>query len=385
MSFDALNEEQSQLRDSLQRAMRKILTPDYLHRMDQEGRYPHEAYRAWVELGLTGRGIPEQYGGFGGTIEDLALIAEDLATWSYDLSTAYTVPLFTGQTLLKCGREEQKAEFLPQLAEGKIRMSVCISEPSAGSDVAAIQTRAVADGDHWVLNGQKVWITGAGADNTLLHVYARTDSKVSARKGLSIFLIENTHPGIELRKLEMLGRRGAGSYEVFLSDVRVHKSRILGELNRGWDYLLAGLQGERVLTSAAYAGASQSVVDLAASHARERRQFGKSIAEFQAISHMLADMQTEASAARLLAFAAAAKLARGEDALREVSMAKLFGSETYIKLANQGMQIMGASGYSLEYPMQRHFRDARSTTTGAGSSQMQRSTIASTMNLVPAR
>jgi alkylation response protein AidB-like acyl-CoA dehydrogenase len=374
-----LNEDQRLLRESIYRAMARILTPEYMRRIDAEGLYPYEAYDAWVELGLTGRGIPERYGGFGGSVEDLALIAEDLAYWSYDVSTAYTVPLFTALTLLKCGREEQKAEFLPRLVDGRMRMSVCISEPSAGSDVSAIKTRATRSGDGWILNGQKLWTTAAGAKDGMLQIYAKTDPDAPARKGLSIFLVENDTPGIECRKLDMLGRRAAGTYEVFIKDVRVHESRVLGEVNRGWEYLLSGLQGERMLTSAAYAGSSQKVVDLASAYGKERQQFGKAIGDFQAIAHMLADMQTEVDAARLLAYNAAGRLSRGLDALREVSMAKLFGSETYAKVANQGMQIMGAYGYSMEYEMQRHFRDARSTTIGAGSSQMQRNTIASTM------
>ncbi|MEN3292835.1 MAG: hypothetical protein V7642_2088 [Burkholderiales bacterium] len=376
-----LNQDQQLLRDSIHKAMAKILTPEYMQRIDRDGAYPYEAYAAWVELGLTGRGIPEQYGGYGGSIEDLALIAEDLGYWSYDVSTAYTVPLFTALTLLKCGREEQKAEFLPKLADGRMRLSVCISEPSAGSDVAAMKTRATRDGNQWVLNGQKLWTTGAGARDNMLLIYARTDPDASPKKGLSVFLVENDTPGIECRKLDMLGRRATGTYEVFITDVRVDESRVLGEVNRGWEYLLSGLQSERVLTSAGYIGSAQKVVDLASSYAKERRQFGRAIGEFQAISHMLADMQTEVDAARLLAYRAAGRLSRGLDALREVSMAKLFGSETYAKVANQGMQIMGAYGYSMEYEMQRHFRDARSTTVGAGSSQMQRNTIASTMGL----
>lgn len=381
MHFE-LNQDQRLLRESIHRAMAKILTSEYMRRIDRDGLYPYEAYDAWVALGLTGRGIPEEYGGFGGSIEDLALIAEDLAYWSYDVSTAYTVPMFTALTLLKCGREEQKTEFLPKLADGRMRMSVCISEPSAGSDVGAIRTRATRDGNEWVLNGQKLWTTGAGARDNMLQIYARTDPDAPAKKGLSVFLVENDAPGIECRKLDMLGRRATGTYEVFITDVRVHESRVLGEANRGWDYLLSGLQAERVLTSAGYAGAAQKVVDLASGYAKERRQFGRAIAEFQAISHLLADMQTEVDAARMLVYRAAGRLSRGLDALREVSMAKLFGSETYAKVANHGMQIMGAYGYSMEYEMQRHFRDARSATVGAGSSQMQRNTIASTMGLM---
>ncbi len=373
-------QEQRHLHDSLHKVMKKLVTPEYLRRMDEQGIYPYDAYDAWVELGLTGLGLGPEFGGYGGTIEDLALVSEQLGYWSYDLATAYMVPLFTSQTLLKHGRTEQKKEFLPKLVDGSMRMSVCISEPSAGSDVSGIKTKAVREGDQWVISGQKLWTTAGGARDTMLQVYAITDPDVSTKKGLSIFMIENNTPGVVWKKNEMLGRRGVGTYEIFFDQVRVADERILGQRNEGWKYLLSGLQFERALTSSAYAGASQNVVDMATQYASERQQFGKPIIAFQAIAHMLADMQTEVSASRLLAYDAAGRLARGLNALREVSMAKLFGSETYAKVANQGMQIMGAYGYSMEYAMQRHFRDARSTTIGAGSSQIQRNTIVSTMH-----
>ena len=379
MCFE-LNQDQRHLRESIERVMQQIITPEYLRRMDEEGHYPYEAYEAWVKLGLTGLGLDPEYGGYGGTMEDLALVSEQLGYFSYDLATAYMVPLFTGQTLLKHGRLEQKNEFLKKLINGTLRMSVCISEPSAGSDVSAIQTKATRDGDEWVVSGQKLWTTAAGANNTILQVYAVTNPNVPKKEGISIFLIDNNSVGVTLKKNEMLGRRGVGTYEVFFDEVRIPYTRILGELNEGWKYLLSGLQLERALTSSAYVGASQSVVDIATQYASDREQFGKRIIEFQAIGHMLADMQTEVTAARLLAYDSAGRLAQEMNALREVSMAKLFGSETYVKVANQGMQIMGAYGYSMEYPMQRHFRDARSTTIGAGSSQMQRNTILSTMD-----
>ena len=381
MHDDDLSEQQRQLRDSLARVMGDFATPDTLRRLDREAAYPEEAYRAWVGLGLLGLGIPEQYGGVGGGMADLALVSEDLAYWSYDVSTAYTVPLFSALTVLRCGREEQKAELLPALAAGRLRLSVCISEPDAGSDVSAIRTRAARDGHGWVLSGQKLWATAAGAPDNVMLVYARSDPDAPPRQGMSVFLVANDLPGVQCRKLDMLGRRATGSYEVFLDEVRLPADRVLGEPGQGWRYLLSGLQAERALTSAGYVGAAQKVVDLAAAYAGERRQFGKPIAAHQAIAHMLADMQTEVEAARLLAHRAAIRMDRGLDSLREVSMAKLYGSETYARVANQGMQIMGAHGYSMEHEMQRHFRDARSTTIGAGTSQMQRSLIASTMGL----
>jgi alkylation response protein AidB-like acyl-CoA dehydrogenase len=378
-----LTDDQRMYRDSLGRVMTRLATPEYLSRIDREGLYPYEIYQGWVELGLFRIGFPEAYGGIGGDLRDLLLISQDLAYWSYDVYTAYSVPLYTALTLLKIGSEEQKQEFLPALMDGGLRLSTSISEPSAGSDVSALKTTARRVDGGWVLNGQKLWNTAAGSRGNVLQVLARTDTSASPRKGMSMFLVPNDTAGVECRKLDMLGRRATGTYEVFFTDVFVPEHRLVGGLDQGWDGLLACLQTERLLTSAGYVGSAQKVVDLALAYAKEREQFGRAIGEFQTIAHMLADMQTEVDAARLLVQRAAAVILAGGDALREVSMAKLYGSETYAKVANQGMQIFGAYGYSMEFEMQRHFRDARSTTVGAGSSQMQRNAIAATMGLKP--
>ena len=378
-----ITDDQNMYLDSLHRVMSKLATEDYLQRIDREGVYPDEIYKAWVELGLFRIGFPEAYGGLGGDLKDLLLISQELAHWSYDIYSAYSVPLYTALTLLKIGSEAQKQTFLPALMEGKIKLSTSISEPSAGSDVSAIQSYAKAVDGGWLLNGQKLWNTAAGANGNVLQVLARSDLDAPARSGMSMFLVPNDSPGVECRKLDMLGRRGTGTYEVFFTDVFIPASNLVGELNKGWRGLLACLQTERVLTSAGYVGSAQKVVDISLNYAKERSQFGKNIGDFQVIAHMLADMQTEVDASRLLVERAASIIISGADAMREVSMAKLFGSETYAKVSNQGMQIFGAYGYSMEYEIQRHFRDSRSTTVGAGSSQMQRNTIAGSMGLKP--
>ena len=256
-----------------------------------------------------------------------------------------------------------------------------MSEPDAGSDVGAMRTSARRDGDHWIINGQKLWATGAAATNNVINVYVKTDSKAHYRQGLSLFLVDNTTPGVEMRKLDMLGRRCVGTYEIFFKDVRVSADRLVGAENKGWDCILSGLQVERITSSAGNVGAAQACVDLAIQYAKERSQFGRPIGTFQAIAHMLADMQTEVEAARTLMWRAAWMVAEGQDALREISMAKLFTSETYVKVANLGMQIFGGYGYNMEFDMQRHFRDARASTVSAGSSQMQRNIIAGLMGL----
>jgi alkylation response protein AidB-like acyl-CoA dehydrogenase len=198
---------------------------------------------------------------------------------------------------------------------------------------------------------------------------------------MSLFLVDNATPGLELRKLDMLGRRCTGTYEIFLKDVRVPADRLIGGENKGWDVVLAGLQVERIFSAASSCGGAQAVVDLALQYAKDRKQFGRAIGTFQAIAHMLADMQTEVEAVRSLVLRAAWMVASGQNALKEITMAKLMASETYVKVASQGMQIFGGYGYNMEFDMQRHFRDSRMATVAAGSSQIQRNLIANLMGL----
>lgn len=375
------SDEQNMLRESVRRMMQKLATPEYIRRLDREQAYPYELYEAWVEMGLLRVPFPEEQGGLAGGILDMAIIAEELSRKSFDLFTAYGASVFCGLNVLRKGTEEQRQYWIPKLLAGEIKMSVSMSEPDAGSDVGAIRTTAQRDGDQWVINGQKLWATGAGAKGNVINVYVRTDTKAHYRQGLSLFLVDNNTPGVQLRKLDMLGRRCVGTYEIFFDDVRVPANRLVGGENRGWDVLLAGLQIERITSTAGHCGAAQAVIDLALDYAKERRQFGRPIGTFQAIGHLLADMQTEVEAARSLMWRAAWIASEGQDALREISMAKLFASETYVKVANHGMQILGSYGYSMEFDMQRHFRDARSVTIGAGTSQMQRNLIANLMGL----
>ena len=380
MDFE-FSEEQNLLRDAVRTMMDRIATPEYVRRLDREQAYPTELYQAWVDMGLIGLPFPEVYGGSSGSVIDMVILAEELSRKSADFYMAYAGSIFCGLNVLRKGSDEQKKRWLGQLLEGKIRMSISMSEPDAGSDVGAMRTTARRDGDHWVINGQKVWATGAGAKDNVINVYVKTDTSVNYRQGMSLFLVENTTPGLEIRKLEMLGRRCVGTYELFFNDVRVPADQLIGGENKGWECVLSGLQIERLCSAAGNCGAAQAAVDLALEYAKERKQFGRPIGTNQAIAHMLADMQTEVDAARTLTWRAAWMVASGRDALREISMAKLMSSETYVKVANQGMQILGGYGYNMEFDMQRHYRDARSATVAAGSSQMQRNVIAGLMGL----
>jgi alkylation response protein AidB-like acyl-CoA dehydrogenase len=380
MDFE-FSEEQRLLRESVRKMMAKHATPEYVRRLDREQAFPDELYAEWLKMGLFRMPFPEEYGGLGGNVIDMVIIAEELSYKSFDLFTAYGGPVFCGLNILRKGTEEQKRHWIPKMLAGEVKFSISMSEPDAGSDIGSMRTSAKRDGDAWVINGQKLWATGAGARGNVINVYVKTDPAVFYRKGMSLFLVDNTAPGVELRKLNMLGRRCTGTYEIFFTDVRVPPERLVGGENNGWQVVLSGLQVERITSTAGYIGGMQAILDLALDYAKERKQFGRPIGTNQVMAHMLADMQTELEASRLLMWRAAWLLAGGQDALKEISMAKLFASETYAKLANLGMQVMGAYGYNMEFDMQRHFRDARSATIGAGTSQMQRNLIAGLMGL----
>ena len=374
-------EEQRLLRDSVRKLLQKHATPDYVRKHDRERTYPEELFQAWAEAGLIGLPFPEQYGGSGGSLMDMVVVAEEIAHVSADLVMAYTGGIFCGLNLVRKASEEQKRYWLPKFMTGKIKFSISMSEPDAGSDIGAMRTTAVKDGNEWVIDGQKIWASTAGAKNNVICLYVKTDPKAHYRQGMSLFLVDNDTPGLTLRKLDMLGRRATGTYELTFDKVRVPPDRLVGGENKGWDCVMSGLQVERATSSAGNVGASQGVIDLAVQYAKDRKQFGRSIGTNQAIAHMLADMQTEVEAARALMWRAAWMVSTNQDALREITMAKLFSSETYVKVASQAMQVLGGFGYSEEFDMARHYRDARAATIAAGTSQIQRNLIANLMGL----
>jgi alkylation response protein AidB-like acyl-CoA dehydrogenase len=374
-------EEQRMLRDSVRKLLQKHATPEYVRKHDRERTYPEELFQAWAAAGLLGLPFPEEYGGAGGSLMDMVIVAEEIARVSADLVMAYTGGIFCGLNVLRKASEEQKRHWLPKFLAGEIKFSISMSEPDAGSDIGAMRTIAVKDGNEWVIDGTKIWASTAGAKNNVICVYVKTDTKAHYRQGMSLFLVDNDTPGLTLRKLDMLGRRATGTYELTFDKVRVPPDRLVGGENKGWDCVMSGLQVERATSSAGNVGAAQGVIDLALQYAKDRKQFGRPIGANQVIAHMLADMETEVEAARTLMWRAAWMVSSGQDALREITMAKLFTSETYVKVANQAMQVLGAMGYTEEFDMARHYRDARASTIAAGTSQIQRNLIANLMGL----
>ncbi len=376
-----LTTEQKMLKKSVNDFMKKECTVEFLRQQDEEEAYPYKLYKKMAKLGWFGLAYPEEYGGSGLSATDFILLAEEMARFSFEVTAGFGLTVFCGLIVLKHGTQEQKDYYIPDVISGKQRLSIAISEPEAGSDAAALSTTAVSDGDHWVINGQKTFQTAADIDNTTMCVFVRTDEDLPKHKGISLILVPNDIPGITITRIKTLARKMIHTCEVFFDNVRVPKTNLVGKLNNGMKILISGLELERLFACSSYNGSAQAAMDLALDYAKKRQQFGKPIASFQAIAHMLADMQTEIDAARLLTQRAIWMYDQGIPCMKEVSMAKLFGSETYVKIANQGMQIMGGYGYTMEYEMQRHFRDSRVLTVSAGSSQMQRTGIAKALGV----
>lgn len=377
----SVSEEQKMLLETTATLMSRHADPAEIGKWDLERRYPEELYAKWAEAGLIQFPFPEEYGGLGGDAADVALLVEELSKSSADLCMPYSSAIFCGLNILRNGSEAQKRRWLPPLLSGGIKMLIGISEPGAGSDATAMTTFASRTEGGYLLNGQKLWVTGAGLKDAYLCLYVKTDKTVSHRDGVSMFIVHAQAPGVTLRKLDMLGRRCSGTYEIFFEDAFVPEDQLVGGEGHGWQCLMSGLQYERAVSAASSCGGAQGVVDLIAAYVMERQQFGRPIGTFQAISHRIADMQTRVDSARMLTLRAIWLSSRGENALREISEAKLFASETYVYVANEGVQLMGAYGLSREYAMERHYRDARSATIAAGTSETLRNLIAGLMGL----
>jgi len=289
--------------------------------------------------------------------------------------------LIPALTLFEFGDEEQRRALVPEVVRGARNYAVGISEPDAGSDAAALRTAATVHDDHFVVNGQKMWCTGAGLPDTTILMYVRTDPDAEKHRGISALLVDATATGVELRRIPTLARHILGTYEVFLDDVAVPRDALVGALHDGWRVMLSSLELERIMLSAAYVGAAQSTVDLALEYARERKQFDRPIGSFQSLAHVIADLQTDVDAARLLTLRAAWLRAHGVPCHREAAMAKVKGSETYVQAARWGMQIMAGHGFATESVMSFRYRESIVATISGGTSQIQRNAIARDLGL----
>jgi alkylation response protein AidB-like acyl-CoA dehydrogenase len=376
-----LTDEQEMLRATARAFVERTCPPDVAKAWDDDSTPPALLTAAFADVDWYGLPFPEEYGGAGAGPVELAVVAEELGRASLDVAMCLSGRLIPALTLFEFGDEHQRRDLVPEVVAGARNYAVAISEPDAGSDAAALRTAAVVHDDHFVVNGQKMWCTGAGLPDTTILMYVRTDPGVPKHRGISALLVDASAPGVQLRRIPTLARHILGTYEVFLDDVIVPRDALVGPLNDGWRVMLSSLELERVMLSAGYVGAAQSTVDLALEYARERTQFDRPIGTFQSLAHVIADLQTDVDAARLLTLRAAWLREQGVSCHREAAMAKVKGSETYVQAARWGMQIMAGHGFATESVMSFRYRESIVATISGGTSQIQRNAIARDLGL----
>lgn len=376
-----LDDSQQMWLDTVNRFMDNEITVEYIRKCDIHRDYPYEAYEKIAQQGWLGLLFSEEEGGAGGNIFDYTLMAEGLGKYGFDFAASILVPTFTAMNIAKYGTQAQKDKYIKPFIEGKIRFSVAISEPDAGSDASNTKTRARRDANgDWIVSGQKMWCSGAAAKDAVIAMLVRTDAD-DKHGGLSVLLVPNDMPGMVINKLPTLSRHATGTTEIFLDNVRMPADAMLGEEGQGWKIITEHLELERCSVAAAYVGNAQEAVSNAVRYAHERIQFGKQLWDFQVLKHMLADRQTEVDAARLLCYRAAQLASEHKPCSREVSMAKLYGSETLKASALTGMQVLGGYANLPEADMERYLRESIQCTIGGGTSQIQKSIIAKSMRL----
>lgn len=370
-----LSPEHEMMRKTVRDFAEKELKPGATER-DEKEEFSRELFNKMAELGLAGIPWPEEYGGAGGDYLSYAIAVEELSR--VDASAGVTISAHTSLCswpIYKYGTEEQKRKYLVPLAEGTYLGAYGLTEPSAGSDAASIQTTAVLDGDHYVLNGNKIFITNAD-DADIYVVFASTDKSKRA-KGISAFIVEKGTPGFSFGKKEKkLGIRSSATNELIFDDCRVPKENLLGKEGEGFKIAMTTLDGGRNGIAAQAVGIAQGALDAALEYAKTREQFGQPIANFQAISFMLADMATKIEAARLLTYKAAFLESAGLPYAMESAMSKLYASDVAMEVTVNAVQIFGGYGYTREYPVERFMRDAKITQIYEGTNEIQRLVIA---------
>ncbi|MEB8341394.1 acyl-CoA dehydrogenase family protein [Streptomyces endophyticus] len=344
--------------------------------VDARGGFPHDNYKILVAAGLHAPGVPEEYDGDGVDAIAAAIAVEEVARVCASSSTVQTSNKLGVVPLLLAGTEEQKRRYLPEVAAGRALMAYAISEREAGSDVAAMRCRAVAEGDDWVLDGVKTWITSAGVAGYLI-VFAVTDPEAGSR-GISAFVVQADDPGITYGEPERkMGLKGSVTREVYFDGCRIPGGRLLGERGRGMRVALGTLDHTRVSVAAQALGIAQGALDLAVGYVQERKQFGKAVAEFQGVQFLLADMAMKVESARQMVYAAAARSSAGSPDLTYFgAAAKCLASDVAMAVTTDAVQLLGGYGYTQDFPAERMMRDAKITQIYEGTNQIQRIVMA---------
>lgn len=370
-----LNEEQSMMRKMVREFSEKHVAPGAAER-DEKEQFSRPLFNSLAALGLTGIFFPEQYGGVGGDYLSYIMAVEEISRCDDSVGTTFATSVSLCQwPIFAYGTEEQKQKYLVPMIEGKKLGAFGLTEPSAGTDAASQQTVAVRDGDDYIINGSKIFITNGGEAETYV-VFAMTD-KTKGVKGITAFILEKGMAGFTFGKKEhKMGIRGSQTMELVFQDLKVSVANRLGKEGGGFKIAMSTLDGGRIGIAAQALGIAQNALEEAIKYSKTRVQFGKPIASNQAIAFMLADMATKIDAARLLTYRAASNKALGLPCSQEAAMAKMFASDTAMSVTTDAVQIFGGYGYSREYPVERLMRDAKITQIYEGTNQVQKMVIA---------
>jgi len=371
--------EQRLWSDTVHSFMEKEVGRDYTREHDANREFPEEVFRKMAGLGWLGLLVDEQDGGSAADPIMFAIFCEAIGKFSLDTAACIMTSMFTATNISRHGTPEQKRKYLRPFLAGDAKFSISITEPDAGSDAAAARSTARLDGNEWVLNGNKVFCSGAHLPNATIAILARTSAE--RYDGFSLFLVPNTTKGLEIKKMNTMVRRSLGTTEFFMDNLRIPKDALLGEVGKGWHYIGEHLEYERLSIAASQVGNARTALDDTVRYTKERKQFGRPLSSFQVLKHRMAENETELEAARLLVYSAACKMARGERAVKEVSMAKLFCSQVLFKIAFNGMQALGGYAQLAEYDMERYFREAKHGMVGGGTNEIQGSIIAKEMGI----
>ncbi|MCG2590191.1 acyl-CoA dehydrogenase family protein [Rhodohalobacter sp. WB101] len=374
MSFE-LSEDHQMIRDSVRDFAERHIAPDAIER-DQKKEFPHQIIQMLADQGLLGIYHSEEYGGSGFDTVSFCLALEEIARW--DASVALTVASHTSLAsghIALAGNHQQKKKYLTPLAKGEKLGGWCLTEPGSGSDSSNLSTMATKEGDHWILNGSKTFIT-QGSVGQIYVVLAKTDPE-KGTKGISAFIVEREWDGVKPGKpIHKLGMNTSDTAEIIFDNVKVPEKNLLGELNQGFVDTMKVLDGGRIGIGAISVGIARGALEESMKYAKERKQFGKPIGDFQAIEHKIVNMATEIDAARLLVHRAAKSKDLEKPFTKEASMAKLFASEMAERAALEAVQIHGGYGYTKEYHVERFLRDVKLMTIGEGTSEIQRLILA---------
>ena len=372
-------QEHLDFRDTIRQIARERIAPRAAE-IDEKAEYPHDLRQLLAEQDILGLPFETEYGGTGTGALMLNMAVEEIAKACASTALILMIQELGTLPIRLFGSDELKQRFLPRCASGEWSPAFALSEPDAGSDPGGMLTKAVQDGDEWVINGTKNWITNLGIADFYV-VFAVTDQQAGHSRGITAFVVESDRPGFSVGKLEhKLGIRGSPTGQPIFDEVRVPQENVVGDVNRGFKVAMATLDHSRLGVAAQALGIAQGATDYAAAYASERKQFGQPINSFQAIQFKLADMETQCAAARELLYQACAKIDRGDaDVGKYSAMAKLFCSDVAMRVTVEAVQVLGGYGYVKEYPVERMMRDAKITQIYEGTNEIQRLVIARTM------